>query len=486
MDKDKDSTAVAGGGTALADFGGERPSVDFSVSTGKVRPALHASGMGGQLVGGISGREPELLEPLGLWGARTHDWALINAGQRICDTYFVFPLQHLDPSDPANYFFGPTDEILDRTVNLLGLNVLYRMGTSIESVNSRRKGDVNPRYYNSVEPEDWEKHAGALEGIIRHYTEGWANGFEWGGKMRYWELWNEPNDRPGGSWIVKSQDPDRTFNHERFFEFFVFTLKRLKARFPGLKFGGPAVCYRDEGFLRGLLAKCREAGYAPDFVSWHNYSCDPDKMLCEPAKIRAICDEYGFPGTELVIDEWHYITPGNFWGEFNTPEATAQHVDPTIGLGGIHSAVYTLQVLCGLQATCLDQAYFYGCGYTPGSNWGILKADGLPNKVYFGLKAFGSALAAGDRLVKTQDAKGVRLFGVASGDGSRKALLVTAFKTPAGVIEVEVGGVAPDARPSCLLLDDAHDLAECPASFRDGRLALRKADDLSAAFLVTF
>lgn len=40
----------------------------------------------------------------------------------------------------ANYFFGPTDEILDRTVNLLGQNVLYRMGTSIESVNSRRKG----------------------------------------------------------------------------------------------------------------------------------------------------------------------------------------------------------------------------------------------------------------------------------------------------------------------------------------------------------
>ena len=84
--------------------------------------------MGGQLVGIVSGREPELLAPLNLWGARTHDWALINAGQRICDTHFVFPLFHLDPSDPSNYFFGPSDEILDRTVNLLGLNVLFRMG----------------------------------------------------------------------------------------------------------------------------------------------------------------------------------------------------------------------------------------------------------------------------------------------------------------------------------------------------------------------
>ena len=90
---------------------------DFGEVVGKVRPELHGSGMGGQLVGGISGREPELLGPLGLWGARTHDWALINPGQRICDTHFVFPLMHLDPADPANYVFGPTDEILDRSLS---------------------------------------------------------------------------------------------------------------------------------------------------------------------------------------------------------------------------------------------------------------------------------------------------------------------------------------------------------------------------------
>lgn len=41
---------------------------DFGEVVGKVRPELHGSGMGGQLVGGISGREPELLGPLGLWG----------------------------------------------------------------------------------------------------------------------------------------------------------------------------------------------------------------------------------------------------------------------------------------------------------------------------------------------------------------------------------------------------------------------------------
>ena len=95
------SAAVAAIGISAQ---GAEFSADFGEITGKVRPALHSSGMGGQLVGGISGREPELHAPLGLWGARTHDWALINPGQRICDTHFVFPLMHLDPADPANYF----------------------------------------------------------------------------------------------------------------------------------------------------------------------------------------------------------------------------------------------------------------------------------------------------------------------------------------------------------------------------------------------
>ena len=318
-----------------------------------------------------------------------------------------------------------------------------------------------------------------------------AGDFAWGALLHLgsnmWGDWKpDLKGVPSSAEEERRMYPDQKLNNERFFEFFVFTLGRLKARFPDLKFGGPAVCYRDEGFLRGLLAKCREAGYAPDFISWHNYSCAPDMMLGEPARIRAICDEYGFKQTELMINEWHYITPGNFWGQFNTPAATAQHVDPTTGLGGINSAVYTIQVLCGLQATCLDQAYFYGCGYTLGSNWGILKADGQPNKVYYGLKAFGSALAVGNTIVKSQGTKDVRLFGVVSGDGARKALLVSAFKTKAGEIGVDVKGVAPDAKVSCLLLDDKHDLVSYPATFAGGKLTLRKSDDHSAAFLVTF
>ncbi len=475
-----DTTATDSIRSTASPFAG-RLSADFSEVVGKVRPELHSAGFGGQLTGIASSLVEKILPPLRLHASRTHDWALVNPGQRICDTHFVFPLQTKDPANPSNYYFSPTDEILDRTINLLGMNVLYRMGTSIESVNCRRQGDRNPRYYNSVEPEDWTKNARALEGIISHYTEGWANGFHWGDRMGWWELWNEPNDRPGGSWIVKSQDPDRELNQNRFFDFFVFTLKRLKTRFPHLKFGGPAVCFYDEKFLRGLLEKCRAAGYAPDFISWHHYWVEPDWMLSQPAVARRLCDEYGFTDTKLIIDEWHYIPFEDYWG-YNGPEKEARKIDPTVGTCGIDSAVFTLQVLMGLQSTCLDQAYFYGCNY--GGQYGILKDDTSFNKVYFGLKTFGSALAAGDCIVKTADTKAVRLFGVRSADGAKMALVVTAFKCPACELEVEVKGVPPDASIKTHSLDDNHDLAPVETVRAGDTFTFAKADGHSAAWLV--
>ncbi len=271
--------ALASAGMQVADA----LTVDFSVREGKIRPELFSAGLGGQLTGPQSGRLDEIAR-LHLYSARTHDWALCNPGQRVCDTHFIFPLLHADTEDARNYFFGPTDEILKLTIEKLGLHVMYRMGTSIESVNARRKkkegmgqkeaddGTVEwdlPGYYNCVEPSDWEQYAKALSHIIRHYTQGWANGYRWGNRMMYWELWNEPNDRPGGSWINRDGNTDKVANYARFNEFYVFVLKRLKAEFPSLKFGGPATCYYDEPFLRNHLAKCRESGYAPAFVSWH-------------------------------------------------------------------------------------------------------------------------------------------------------------------------------------------------------------------------
>ena len=109
--------------------------VDFGRDIGRMRPELHSSGFGPQICGGSKGsREADIAEikSMGFKASRTHDWGLINPGQRVCDYYNIFPLMHLDAADPANYVFGPTDHLLELTRGKLGHDILFRLGTSIE------------------------------------------------------------------------------------------------------------------------------------------------------------------------------------------------------------------------------------------------------------------------------------------------------------------------------------------------------------------
>ena len=78
---------------AMADFGHE---------TGKVRPELHSSGFGPTICSQTA-QDLEDVKAMGFKYARTHDWALVNSNQRVCDYFHIFPLMHLDAKDPKNY-----------------------------------------------------------------------------------------------------------------------------------------------------------------------------------------------------------------------------------------------------------------------------------------------------------------------------------------------------------------------------------------------
>ena len=158
-------------------------SVNFNSEIGKLRPELHSSGFG-PLVCSCPKERVDEIGTMGFKAARTHDWALINPGERVCDYYHIFPLMHLDAKDPKNYVFGPTDYLLRRTREEAGLDVFFRLGTSIEHSGPNI-------HFNTLIPEDFDKVAEIFAATVRHYNRGWANGFEWG--IKYWEIWNEPD-----------------------------------------------------------------------------------------------------------------------------------------------------------------------------------------------------------------------------------------------------------------------------------------------------
>ena len=273
--------------------------VDFAAETGTIRPALHSSGFG-PTVCSQTERDLEDVKSMGFKYARTHDWALIGGNQRICDYFHIFPLPHLDAKDPKNYWFKPTDYILKRTREDAGLDVLFRLGTSIEHSGKKY-------HFNSVVPEDLDKVAETFAATIRHYNRGWADGFNW--NIKYWEIWNEPEGYmsmwcpPEG---VEGLSPEeleakRAELRAKFIKFFVATLKRLKSEFGDtIKVGGPAHCSYTTGWLKDDLKACHDAGIAPDFISWHGYARDPMRFNREADLARADCA--GSPAALHVAD----------------------------------------------------------------------------------------------------------------------------------------------------------------------------------------
>lgn len=459
------------------------PSVDFSAEAGHIRPELHSSGFGPTICS-LTAQALEDIKSMGFKMARTHDWALINANERVCDYFHIFPLMHLDASNPENYHFAPTDYLLKRTREEAGLDVFYRLGTSIEH-------SGKAIHFNSLIPDDFEKVAETFAGTVRHYNRGWANGFHW--NIRYWEIWNEP-EGINNMWCPK-ESLEGLSNEElrirdiplraKFVEFFVLVLKRLKREFGDeIRVGGPALCGYNTTWLNDLLSACQKEGIAPDFISWHGYTNNPTLFKERAEAARELCDSYGFTKCELIVNEWHYFGENYNWTEMqlcSDPMVKARIWDGPDSHNGIRSACFTLACLSNMQCSKLDQAYYYGCRHT--GAWGFKDELQKKYKVFYALKLFGDLVKKYSIICGCFTEGTVTAFAVRN-EAGKKALLVVDYGGATRTISIAVNGVSEKEAMNCTLLDYHHDLTDHEANWVDGKLELVKPDFHSAAFLV--
>lgn len=436
--------------------------IDFTKRAGKVNPWLHCAGFAPTIVN----RNPiyeDAIRSLNLKATRTHDWALTNSGQRVIDTHFIFPLLHLDARDPRNYIFEPTDRIISLSRDM-GLKIFYRLGTSIEHTGK----DWG---FNTLTPKDIDNYAEALAGIVRHYTQGWANGFKW--DIEYWELFNEPDKH--SCWRGDG---------EEFIKLFVTCLKRLKSEFPKLKIGGPALAAPKKQYIANLLEACRAEGVVPDFISWHLYSSDPREVVGQVDEIRKLVDDCGAKKCKLIIDEWHYIVS---WEGVvgSSPEILRTALSGASGHNGIDSAAFTLATIALMHDHPIDQSYFYGHG-TKGY-WGWLGDDGKPNKVYHALRIFGEIVKNyTDRAKCVSEDDYITTFAALSKDGKKGCALVVDYRGRERIIDVEVKGMEGVRKVSAIVLDDANDCIPFDVKLEDGHITLVKSSYDSAIYLITF
>lgn len=471
----------------------ELPVADFTREVGKVRPELHSSGFGPTICS-LTQQALDDIRAMGFKSARTHDWALINPNQRVCDWHHIFPLVDLDATKPENYVFGPTDYLLKRTREEAGLDIFFRLGTSIEHSGPKV-------HFNSLIPKDFDKVAEVFAGTVRHYNRGWADGHEW--NIRYWEIWNEPDGfnnmfcLPGGDAGAdeagtKSNELKR---RELFAQLFVKCLKRLKGEFgDSIKVGGPALCWLNDEYFRYLLQACKDAGVAPDFISWHGYRNNPSDLSREADRARRMCDEMGFPKCELIVNEWHYFGETYSWTDMqrcSDPVVKERIWSGPDSHNGIRSACFTLATLADMQSSKLDQAFYYGCSHV--GSWGFKDALQKKYKVFYALKLFGDIMRDYSVRCAGSTVGTVTSFPVRRADG-RKGLLVVDYGGTSREIKVALKGVDAGAKPKAVVLDYTHDLeplvregyGDQALISKDGVLTLWKPDFFCAAFLVTF
>lgn len=344
--------------------------VNDSKVVGKVKP-MHGVGQP-PIIGNdysMIGYLQEALVPY----SRLHDVGGPYGGNRFVDIPNLFRDSHADPSDPESYDFTFTDLLVSNLVER-GIEPFFRLGVTIENY-------ASVKAYRIFPPKDNLKWAKICEGVVRHYTEGWANGFYY--DIKYWEIWNEPDNYEE---IEENQMWRGT--KEEFYELYGVASKYLKDKFPHLKIGGYASCGfyairknmkvvteaksspRFEYFLEffeGFLSYVKNHNCPLDFFSWHSYSSIENNIrFAEYARKRL--DEEGFVHTEHTLNEWNY-------------KATL--------VGSLEHAVLTCGMMLALQNTSLDSAMFYDarCGVSDYSGM-FHPMTKEPYPAYYGFVAF--------------------------------------------------------------------------------------------------
>lgn len=393
--------------------------VDFSKNNEKFKP-MH--GVGQPPFSGLDYSMMQYLTDAGVPFSRLHDVGGTYGGGRFVDIPNIFRDFSADEEDPASYDFAFTDSLIAAIVEH-GIEPFFRLGVTIENYISIKAYRINP-------PSDMKKWAVICEKIIRHYTEGWADGFHY--RIRYWEIWNEPENN-----VDPSLNEMWSGTKEEYYKLYETTSKHLKKCFPDLKIGGYASCgfyalnshnprndYFIE-FLDGFLNYIKANECPLDFFSWHSYD-NIQNTVKYASYARKRLDEAGYPDTETTCNEWN--CEPNTRGSFR------------------HSA-NTMGMMLALQDSPLDSAMFYDARFGTSIYGGLFNPlTTKPFPSYYAFAAFNELYSRGSEYEVTGTIDGVYAAAAYDKDGC----LVIANTTESS-IPLEIDGFIPE---ECRIIGD--------------------------------
>ncbi|MCL2813345.1 MAG: hypothetical protein FWD23_01965 [Oscillospiraceae bacterium] len=383
---------------------------------------------------------------------RLHDTEYPYGSGHFVDIHCVFPDFGADPYNPDSYDFWATDEYIKAIVES-GAKPFYRLGESIEHPAKK---------YHIFPPKDNLRWAVICEGIIRHYTEGWADGFYY--DMQYWEIWNEPDNAKN-----PEKSPMWQGTKEEFFRLYESAANHLKNRFPHLKIGGYASCgfyalspkssgetfiseNSDEGsvyfieFFHDFMKYITDPVHlAPlDFFSWHEYTADPESIVFHADYVRKQLDCYGLNKTESIFGEWNYS--GN---------------DMFAQMKRMPGAAFCAAVLCGLQFAPVDSAMYYGGAPTLLYNGLYENLSVETTKTYLVFETFGKLYQFKTEVFARCEKNGIYTC-AAKNDTNDFGVMAVNYDVGETELTLKIEGSEGPENTSAkvFLLDDRHDMEE--------------------------
>ena len=407
--------------------------VDFDSVVGEMKPVHNIDRMPEYEPGSEINR---YFTQANMTSCRTHD---INC----TDIHRVFPDFTKDAADESSYNFTESDRVM-AAIAETGMEPFFRLGISYS--------DPVLAHDNLVPPADYTKWAQICEHIILHYNKGWADGYRY--NIRYWEIWNEPEN---------SDDPsDNHFwlgTDEEFFRLYDTAAKYLKERFPALKIGGYGSCgfyaltktnalntgasERNRYFVtyfNNFLNYIKEHNSPMDFFSWHSYTVT-EKNARYIQYIKENLAKAGYGGAEIICDEWNYNPTEN------------DKIDRRYGAN-------QTSMLIMFQNEGLDMAHYYD-GDDDGQLWAGLFVKGRqPSSAYYGFWAFGQLYKLGSQA----KIKNLRLYDdlyavAATGSGGQALLLSNISEKRDRKISVDAGGYTVD---KCMTVNENGEWVEIP------------------------
>ena len=401
---------------------------NFDNSVGKIR-AMHAVGQPPML--GVSDMLFHYLTEASIPYARLHDVGGVYGGNRFVDIHNVFRDFNADETDPASYDFTFTD-ILISSLMKANCPPIFRLGETIEN-----NHDI--KAYRIFPPKDNAKWARICEHIIRHYNEGWANGYEYG--IQYWEIWNEPDNG--------RDDTENQMWHgtkEEFYAMYEVAAKHLKSVFGDkIKVGGYATCGfrhilsdpekfglnhpknpdpcfssgRSKNFLdwiEGFFEHIKKTNAPIDFFSWHSYLGTEDTVAA--AKYcEKVLEKHGYAHLETQMNEWNNCV-------IDCEPYSAAVAEGRRLFGTSEAAARAAAMMCAMQIhSKTDILCYYDARVGASVYGGMFQPISLePTPLYYSFAAFGELYRLGTQAECAYEQKDGVYALAAMGEGKKAVL----------------------------------------------------------------